>query len=162
MITAEDILNSKSGELVEVPSSATVRDAVRAMAQRNVGSVLIRDGQALLGIYTERDLLRHSAQDGFNATTAPIRDFMVRKLVYTPHSDTVYELMDKLLGRRHRRLLIQRDGQFIGLLTAGDVMRAFMHVKQRELEGLHALVSWDYYEEWRWTRESGKVGPSSV
>lgn len=162
MITAEDILNSKSGELVQVPPSATVRDAVRAMAQRNVGSVLIRDGQALLGIYTERDLLRHSAQDGFNATTAPIRDYMVQKLVYTPHSDTVYELMDKLLGRRHRRLLIQRDGQFIGLLTAGDVMRAFMHVKQRELESLHALVSWDYYEEWRWTRESGKVGPSPV
>lgn len=162
MITAEDILKSKSGELVVVPSGATVQDAVRAMAQRNVGSVLIRDGDALLGIYTERDLLRHSAREGFNAATAPIRDYMVQKLVYTPHTDTVYELMDKLLGRRHRRLLIQRDGQFIGLLTAGDVMRAFMQVKQHELESLHALVSWDYYEEWRWTRESGKVGPSQV
>lgn len=157
MLTAEDILKSRGGALVTVSPDATVLEAVRSMTTHNVGSVLVFEGTLLVGIWTERDLLHQTPLPGFQAATARMRDHMVRNLVYTPHDDTVYELMDKLLGRRHRRLLITREGVFVGLLTAGDVMRAFMQHKQRELEGLNALVSWDYYEEWRWTKESGKI-----
>jgi len=157
MLTAEDILNAKGGSLVTVGPDETVMDAVRAMTANRVGSVLVLEGDRLVGIWTERDLLWQTALPEFRLATARMRDHMVRSLVYTPHDDTVYELMDKLLGRRHRRLLISRDGVFIGLLTAGDVMRAFMQLKQSELQSLNSLVSWDYYEEWRWTKESGKI-----
>lgn len=157
MLTAEDILNAKGGRLVTVGPDESVLDAVQAMTANRVGSVLVMEGEQLVGIWTERDLLRQTGLPDFRPATARMRDHMVRSLVYTPHDDTVYELMDKLLGRRHRRLLISRAGVFIGLLTAGDVMRAFMQLKQAELQSLNSLVSWDYYEEWRWTKESGKI-----
>jgi signal-transduction protein with cAMP-binding, CBS, and nucleotidyltransferase domain len=115
------------------------------------------EGDELAGIWTERDLTQNVLEPEFDPHKTRLRDVMVSRLVYTPHTDTVYELMDKILGRRHRHLLIQRDGQFIGLLTSGDVMKAFMQAKQKELQGLNEIIGWEYYEEWRWTRESGKI-----
>ncbi len=157
MLTAEDILNAKGGTLVTVTPDCTLLEAVRTMNAKRVGSVLISEGGRIMGIWTERDLLRQTAQEGFDPARMRIHDHMVRDLVYTPHHNSVYELMDKILGRRQRHLLITRNDSFIGLLTSGDVMRAFMEVKQQELQNLNALVSWEYYEEWRWTRDSGKI-----
>ncbi len=156
MLSAEDLLRSKTGELITTGPDATIAQALELMTGNNVGSILIKNGDALVGIWTERDLLYNSARAGFDPSTARIGDYMITELVYTPHTDTVYNLMDKILGLRHRRLLIEKDGVFIGLLTAGDVMKAFMQEKNKELLGLNQMVGWEYYEDWCWSKESGK------
>jgi signal-transduction protein with cAMP-binding, CBS, and nucleotidyltransferase domain len=74
---------------------------------------------------------------------------MTRGLSYAPHTDTVYELMDKFLGLRLRHLLIRKGEDFIGLLSIGDVTKACLQARTKELEELHEVVSWEYYEEWR-------------
>ena len=53
-------------------------------------------------------------------------------------------------GLRIRHLLVEKEGRPIGLLSAGDVMKATLEMKNRELKALNAMVSWDYYEDWRW------------
>ncbi|MDA0989559.1 MAG: CBS domain-containing protein [Verrucomicrobia bacterium] len=156
MVTAEDILRSKSQDIITVSPKATIAEALAVMTGHNIGSILITEGDAIRGIWTERDLMRNSLKPDFNPRTSLIQDHMVTRLVYTPHTDTIYQLIDRILGLRHRRLLIQRDGQFIGLLTQGDVMKTFMLEKSKEVEGLNAMVSWEYYEEWRWTKERGQ------
>ncbi|MCE9616652.1 MAG: CBS domain-containing protein [Lentisphaerae bacterium] len=161
MLTAADILREMPRDLVTTTPDTTVLEALQIMTKKNIGSILIVEGSRPVGIWTERDLMHNTVRPGFNAAATRIGDVMVRNLVYTPDSDTVYELADKILGRRHRRLLIQHDGAFIGLLTSGDVIRAFMRAKQRELEELNAMVGWEYYEEWRWTKESGKAKPAT-
>jgi signal-transduction protein with cAMP-binding, CBS, and nucleotidyltransferase domain len=157
MISAEELLRSKQRELISIGPDATIAEALQVMTQNNVGSILIKDGNDILGIWTERDLLYNTVADGFDCASSRISDFMIRDLVFTPHTDTVYNLMDKILGRRHRRLLIEKDGEFIGLLTAGDVMKAFMQEKNRELLGLNQMVGWEYYEDWCWAKESGRA-----
>jgi CBS domain-containing protein len=161
MQTAEDILREKNREPIATSPDSSIGEALRLMTRNGIGAILVKDGEALVGIWTERDLTRNVLTPGFDPEKALLRDYMVSKLVFTPHTDTVYELMDKILGRRHRHLLIEREGGFIGLLTSGDVMKAFMQTKQKELQGLNEIIGWEYYEEWRWTRESGKTDNSN-
>jgi signal-transduction protein with cAMP-binding, CBS, and nucleotidyltransferase domain len=66
------------------------------------------------------------------------------------HTATAYEMMDKFLGLRVNHLLIEDNGRFIGLLSSGDVMKAAIQEKTEELKSLQSMVSWEYYEEWRW------------
>ena len=61
--------------------------------------------------------------------------------------------MDKFIGLRLRHLPVEKEGEFIGLLSVGDVLKASLHEKTEELEKLNGMVSWDYYEEWRWDSE---------
>jgi signal-transduction protein with cAMP-binding, CBS, and nucleotidyltransferase domain len=70
-----------------------------------------------------------------------------------PHTDTVFNLMDKFLGLRIRHLLIEEDGNTIGLVSGGDVMKCVIHEKDSELKQLNSMVSWDYYEDWKWKPE---------
>ena len=60
--------------------------------------------------------------------------------------------MDKFLGKHMRHLLIEKNGEYIGILSIGDVMRATMLEKDEELKRLNAIVSWEYYENWKWER----------
>ncbi len=151
MMTAEHILAHKNGALHTVPPTATVREALAVMAENGIGSILIMDEGNLVGIWTERDLTKQCIGEGFSLDTTTIESCMVRNLEYTPHTNSVLQLMDKIVGRRQRRLLIEKDGVFLGLLTSGDVMRACLQEKTKEIQGLNAMVGWEYYEDWRWT-----------
>ena len=59
-------------------------------------------------------------------------------------------LKDKFLGLKLRHLLIEKEGKYIGLLSIGDVIKASIQEKDQELKNLNAMVSWEYYENWRW------------
>lgn len=149
MKTAEDILKEKGGSVCSVSVDATVRDALEVMRENGIGSILVKDGDEITGIWTERDLMRDSLSEDFDPRTARIADHMTSDLQYTPHSDSVYDLMDRCLGLRKRRLLVEKDGRFIGLLSAGDVMKACLQEKDRDFKRLNELVSWEYYEKWK-------------
>ena len=153
METAKDMLGGKSREIVSVPVGTTIMDTLHKMNAHKVGAILVtRDGKAV-GIWTERDLMRNTILEGFDPQTARVEDFMTTKLVSAPHTDTVYNLMDKFLGRRIRHLLIEENGKYIGLLSGGDVMKCVIHAKDAELRQLNSMVSWDYYENWKWQPE---------
>ena len=75
---------------------------------------------------------------------------MVTDLISVPYDSNIYQLMDVLLGKRIRHLLIEKNGEFIGLVSPGDIMKAYISEKDKELRNLNAMVSWEYYENWRW------------
>lgn len=150
MIDAEAIVKEKSGDLITVSADATIHEALIVMINANVGSILVEQDGKIVGIWTERDLLRDTVKAGFNTAESKIGDHMVSPIITAPHSDTVYNLMDKFLGLRISHLLIEKEGETIGLLSVGDVMKATLSEKTRELSRLNAMVSWDYYENWRW------------
>ncbi len=147
--TAEQILQDKGGELYTLAGDRMVLGALRIMVDNKVGSILIEEGSRIVGIYTERDLIRNSIDPDFDPATTPIEQVMTRGLRYAPHTDTAFELMDKFLGLRLRHLLIDREGEFIGLLSIGDVVRSALRHRTQELEELQQVVNWEYYEEWK-------------
>jgi CBS domain-containing protein len=152
MKTAGDIINEKGSAIYSVPIEATIADAIKLMVDKRIGAVLVvRDGK-MVGIWTERDLLRSSLAGEFNPQSAHIADHMTPNLITVPHTETLYRLMDKFLGLRLRHLPVEKDGKIIGLLSSGDVINTALVEKTREFDELNKMVSWEYYENWRWKK----------
>ncbi len=147
--TAGDIVRGKDASIVSIGPEGTVRDALKCMTENKVGAILVKDGEDYIGIWTERDLMYHVLQDGFDIDRARIRDYMTSKLVTADADELPYQLYDKFLGRRIRHLLIQEDGRFIGLLSVGDVVKASLQQKVEEYKELNEMVSLEYYENWK-------------
>lgn len=151
MKTAEDMIRDKGGVLVSVIEKTRVIEALKTMQANKVGAILVTRDDEPVGIWTERDLMHNTLEDTFDPKTTPIADVMTTSLIFAPHTDTVYNLMDKFLGLRVRHLLIQKDGRTIGMLSSGDVIKASIQEKDQELKQLNSMVGWEYYENWCWT-----------
>ncbi|MEJ2536517.1 MAG: CBS domain-containing protein [Calditrichia bacterium] len=150
MKTAEQMIKEKGNHLISVSPDTTIYDALRLMIEKQIGAILVKKDDEIVGIWTERDLMRNTVTAGFDARTAKIGDYMTTGLKSAPAGDTVYMLKDKFLGLKLRHLLIEKEGKYIGLLSVGDVIKASIQEKDRELKDLNAMVSWEYYENWRW------------
>ncbi len=148
-ITAKDILDEKGGHMVTISADASVYQALTLMTQNRVGSVVVTEDEKIVGIYTERDLMFQALEEGFEPRKARIKDHMSENLITANVSEKAIELYDKFLGRRIRHLLIEEGGDYIGLLSVGDVMKATLQQKIEELEELNHMVSLEYYENWK-------------
>jgi signal-transduction protein with cAMP-binding, CBS, and nucleotidyltransferase domain len=153
VITAADILETKGGSIISVDIDATVADALHIMIEKKIGAILIKEGDEIKGIWTERDLMKNVITDGFYSKTTKIKDVMTTNLISVPHTASLYQLMDKCLGMRLRHLLVEKDGKYIGLLSAGDITRAHLVEKSTELEELNKMANWDYYENWKFSKK---------
>ena len=153
MKTAEDVLMGKGIEMISVPKDSTVFDALKVMNENKIGAILIKEGEEFVGIWTERDLMKNSIIDDYDPKTAKIADHMNTGLKFCEHNTTIYQLQDKFLGMRLRHLLVQKEGKYIGMLSAGDIMKTILNEKEKELKDLNAMTSWEYYENWRWEKK---------
>ena len=150
MKKAEDFVNEKGVKLIGIPHDTTIYDALTFMIENKVGAILVMKDNRAVGIWTSRDLMRNTVAEGFDAKTSRVEEYMSKPLLSAPHTDTAYNLMDKFLGLRINHLLVEKKGEYIGLLSSGDVMKAIIQAKTDELDQLNTIVSWDYYEEWKW------------
>jgi signal-transduction protein with cAMP-binding, CBS, and nucleotidyltransferase domain len=150
MKTAQDILNDKGGDIISVSHTTSLYDALQTMIAKKVGAVVVTRDDLPVGIWTSRDLMRNTVEDGFDPRNWQVGTYMTSGLISASHTDTAFNLMDKILGRRINHLLIEKDGRLIGLLSSGDVMRAAIQEKTEELARLNKMVSWEYYEQWGW------------
>lgn len=149
MNTAEDIVGDKQRDIVSISWDQTVQQACRKMVDRKIGAILVKKDGQFVGIWTERDLLLKMTKKGFDPQTARIGDHMSTPLKTAPHSTRIHRLKEMFLGLYLRHLPIEKDGEFIGLLSIGDVLRASLIDTDRQLQQINAYVTWDYYENWR-------------
>ena len=150
MKTAEDIIKINASDVVSVSPRATIHDALEIMTACKIGAILVIENKRIVGIWTERDLMRNVLSEGFDLQSAQIEDYMIQPVQFAAHDDSIYDLMDKFLGLRFRHLPIEKNGEFIGFLSIGDVLKACLHEKTQEFEQLNGIVNWNYYEEWKW------------
>ena len=153
METAKNMVKGKGREIVSVPVGTTIFAALKTMNRHRVGAILVTRDNKIIGIWTERDLMQDIIKEGFDPKSALIEEYMTTELISAHHSETVFNLMDKFLGLRIRHLFIEDDGDIIGLVSGGDVMKCVIHEKDAELKQLNSMVSWDYYEDWKWKPE---------
>lgn len=150
MQTAEQLVSKKNKKILTIKEDTIVLDAIKAMNEIKVGSVFIERNGKIVGVWTERDLMNNTVLEDFDPATAKISDYMITDLISVPHDSNTFQLMDVFLGKRIRHLLIEKNGEFIGLISPGDIMKAYISAKDQELRDLNAMVSWEYYENWRW------------
>lgn len=153
MKTAEDILKDKQRGMITISHDQTVLQACRKMVDHKIGVIVVTKDDEIVGVFSERDLLQHVIDEGFNLKTSKVGDYMSTLLHSVSYSAKIHKLEEMFLGLFVRHLLVEQDSDYIGLLSIGDVLRASLLEKDQQFKELNALVSWEYYENWKWGRK---------
>ncbi|MCA9196938.1 MAG: CBS domain-containing protein [Planctomycetales bacterium] len=119
-----DILQSKGRHVYTIEHRQTLAEVVDRLVEHNCGSLVVKDRDRVVGIITERDILRAncSNRESFQATA--VRDKMTSRLITGNPDDDVSAVMGLLTSRRIRHLPIMEDGQLVGMVSIGDVVKA--------------------------------------
>lgn len=157
MYTAGEILSQKTrAPKVCVTPDQTIDAAIRIMVNANIGAILIEKDDHIMGIWTERDLLRSMSRPDFDPKAAIIGNHMKTNLYSAEFDTPLIKLEEMFLGLFIRHILVKKDGQYIGLLSIGDVLRTSLLQKDKKIKELNSIASWQYYENWGWDRSKGK------
>jgi CBS domain-containing protein len=118
-----EILAEKSGAVIEIDGGETVYEAVKAMVAANVGALLVTDGGAIAGIFTERDYLRRIAVEGRRSRDTLVREVMSSPVICVTPDTSVDEGMALMTDRRIRHAPVVQDGDVIGMVSIGDLVK---------------------------------------
>lgn len=117
------VLAEKGRNVYTIGKGVTVADAVREMNEKGIGALLVVDGRQPIGIFTERDVLRRIVDADKDPTVARISQVMTRNLVTITPGHHVEEAMEIMTSRRFRHLPVMENGELVGMLSIGDLLR---------------------------------------
>jgi len=136
------ILREKSGPTIVVGPEETVAECARVLARHRIGAVLVvdQDGE-VLGVLSERDIVRALAADGGACLLAPSADLMTRNVVFCRPEDSITDVMQAMTARRIRHLPVEQDGELAGIVSIGDVVKYRLMEIEAEAESLRAYIA---------------------
>ena len=117
-----EILGDKGRDVLKIDADASVLDAVRQMVEANIGSLLVTDGGEIKGIVTERDYLRRVTLEG-RTEDSPVREIMTSPLIVVTPETPIDECMALMTDRRIRHVPVVEDGEVVGIVSIGDVVK---------------------------------------
>ena len=117
-----EILGDKGRDVLKIDADASVLDAVRQMVEANIGSLLVTDGGEIKGIVTERDYLRRVTLEG-RTEDSPVREIMTSPLIVVTPETPIDECMALMTDRRIRHVPVVEDGDVVGIVSIGDVVK---------------------------------------
>jgi len=150
--TAEDIVTEKNNEIVAVKKNQTVAEAIDLMNAKKIGAILVEEDDDIVGIWTERDYLRGSSDPTFDPKNAQIGNHMTSPVHFAKHDATLTQLEETFLGLYLRHIPVKKGNRVLGMVSIGDVLRANLLAKDRQIKELNSMASWQYYENWGWDR----------
>jgi CBS domain-containing protein len=137
----KDILEKKGTQVRTIPPGTPVRQAAREMVEHKVGAVVIAEGSKVLGIFTERDNLRLTAQGPYSPDETTIDGSMTTDVVVGLPSDSIEAAMAVMTEKRVRHLPIISDGLLVGIVSIGDVVRAISEKQKAEIHYMRDYIS---------------------
>jgi CBS domain-containing protein len=142
MKTVREVLEAKGRQVWAVSPDATVYEALRLMADKDVGAVLVLDeGEQVMGVLSERDYARQVILKGKTSRETPVREIMTARVAYVRPEHTLDHCMALMTDKRIRHLPVLEGGRLLGLLSIGDVVKAVLHEKQFTIEQLENYIT---------------------
>jgi CBS domain-containing protein len=142
METVRDVLEKKGRQIWSVAPDTTVYEALRLMAEKDVGAVLVLgDGGRVVGVLSERDYARQVVLKGKASKDTPVREIMTSRVVYVRPEQSIDDCMALMTGKRVRHLPVLAGDELVGLLSIGDVVKAVIHEKQFLIEQLENYIT---------------------
>jgi len=135
------ILDEKGRSVLRIDADCSVLQAVQLMVEHNVGSLLVTDGGEVIGIVTERDYLRRVTLEGRAERETPVREIISSPLITASPETSVDECMALMTDRRIRHLPVLEDGQVVGVVSIGDVVKYQLDRRQVELKYLNDYIA---------------------
>lgn len=139
-VTVGTMLDKKGHDVWSVTPHASVYEALELMAEKNIGAVLVLEGDNVIGIFSERDHARRVALKDRSLKQTRIREVMSSPVCYITPSRTIDECMALMTEKRVRHLPVFQNDKLIGMITIGDVVKAIIAEQQYVINELESYV----------------------
>ncbi|HEY1544880.1 MAG TPA: CBS domain-containing protein [Xanthobacteraceae bacterium] len=140
-MTVKTILSRKGTDVVTADPNATLGDAVKTLGARRIGALVVTGAdRRMVGILSERDIVRVLAEKGPSALDAPIAEAMTRKVMTCSAHDTVSELMERMTEGKFRHLPVVEQGRLAGIVSIGDVVKSRVQEMEQESAALRDYI----------------------
>jgi len=134
------LLDKKGRQIFSIGPGAAVLEAIRLMAERHVGALLVMEGETLSGIVSERDYARKVILMGRSSAATPVRDIMTVAVVTVQPETPVEKCMQLMTERRVRHLPVIEAGRVVGMVSIGDLVKAVIADQQQHIEQLESYI----------------------
>lgn len=136
-----EILKSKGDTVFTVGPGDTIQDAANLLLERRVGAMVVLDGETVVGILSERDIVGVVAREGAEALANPVSCCMTREVHYARPNETVDDLMGRMTDRRVRHLPVMHQERLCGVVSIGDLVKSKIQEIEAERQGLRDYIS---------------------
>lgn len=141
MRTVKQLLDDKGHHVWTVSPDASVFDAIKIMADKGVGALVVTDGDRPVGIVSERDYARKVILQGRSSQATAIKEIMTTAVIYARLDQTVEECMAVMTEKRIRHLPVMEGGTLVGMISIGDLVKAIIADQQFVIEQLAHYIS---------------------
>lgn len=142
MSSIEQILAAKGNDVFTVHADSAVLDALQTMAERNVGALVVLDGELIVGMFSERDYARKVILQGLSSPRTKVRQVMTGAVVYATPDQTVEECMAVMTQKHIRHLpVLDSAGRLAGVVSIGDLVRASIADKEFLISQLEKYIA---------------------
>lgn len=141
MRTVRQLLDTKSPDVHAIGPDAPVIDAIRLMAERRIGALLVMEDGRLAGILSERDYARKVVLQGRSSKDTPVRDIMTAEVVSVGLGDGIERCMQLVTDGRIRHLPVLEGGNVVGVVSIGDLVKAVIEEQRQELDHLQRYIA---------------------
>ncbi len=140
MKTVRDLLREKGTQIYSTTPDDTVYDALQLMADKNIGALIVFDGDRMVGLISERDYARKIVlKNKFSRETA-VAEIMSRDVVTVSPDRNLEECMEVIIARRIRHLPVVEDDQVLGIISIGDIVKGIIEHKEFVIEQLEYYI----------------------
>jgi CBS domain-containing protein len=140
MTTVQQLLDAKGQEIYFIRPDNTVLDALKVMANKNVGAVVVKDGDRLVGIFTERQYARKVFLKGRSSPKTLVREVMETDVICVGPEQTVEVCMALMTEKRIRHLPVLRDEHLVGMISIGDLVKSIIADREFTIEQLEHFI----------------------
>lgn len=144
MSTVSEIIERKGNLVLCVDQNESVYDAISLMAQVNIGAVLVKEHDNIAGIFTERDYLQKIALESRSSRETRVREVMSSPVISAGPRDSIQECLETMTECRCRHLPIVADGELLGIVSIGDLVKYLLEEKQSEVQQLSHYIAGSY------------------
>jgi len=141
MKLVKHLLDSKGHDVLSIAPTASVLDAIKLMAEKGIGALIVLDGEALAGIVTERDYARKVILKGRSSHETPVKDIMSADVLTTSADQTVDSCMNMMTDRRIRHLPVVDGDKVTGMVSIGDLVKAIIADQKEAIEQLEHYIT---------------------
>ena len=140
-MNVNDILRRKSNQIFSIPPTASVYDALTLMSEKNLGGVLVINGDQLAGIFTERDYARKIILLGRSSKDTPITEVMTSSVRTISRDTEIDDCMKMMTEKTIRHLPVVENGKVVGLVSIGDVVKLLIEEQKGIIDHLQSYIA---------------------
>ncbi|HKJ26024.1 MAG TPA: CBS domain-containing protein [Anaerolineales bacterium] len=142
--TVRQILSDKGHTVYSITPATTVFDALRTMAEKGIGALVVLDDLNVVGVFSERDYARKVILEGKSSKKLPVEEIMTKKVLFVSPENTTEECVALMSEKFIRHLPVMEDNELIGIVSIGDIMKAIISRQDVMIENLEHYITGGY------------------